>query len=60
VVRADDGTGTLRVAVQPGQDTYQQALRSSEEETRPLTDDEADTLLATASYTSALADSAGK
>jgi hypothetical protein len=60
VVRADDGTGTLRVAVQPGQDTYQQALRSSDEETRPLTDDEADTLLATASYTSALADSAGK
>jgi hypothetical protein len=63
VVRADDSTGTLRVAIQPERDTYQQALRSfaaGGEETRPLTADEADTLLATASYTNALADSAGK
>lgn len=52
VVRADDNTGTLRIAVQPERARYQQALRSfaeSDEDTRSLTADEADTLLATAS-----------
>lgn len=63
VVRTDDSTGALRVAVQPERDAYQQALRSwaaDDEQTRPVTADEADTLLATASYTNSLADSAGK
>jgi hypothetical protein len=63
VVRTDDSTGTLRVAVQPGQAMYQQALRSwsaTDENTRPLTADEADTLLATGRYVSDLAGSAGK